>query len=269
MKQLKFLVVALTVLMGVSLTSCMDSGNSESLYDDAGYLRTVHSYMGISYFEDLNGNRYIPTESSLAKMKTDYGFDITTADLVLIYFKYVDTTTGGDNAKSNDKYITLVSAEAIDSYDSRTVQSETDMESSVTENAPIITLNPKNNYENTYKPILYGAEMVLLPLYWRMENKAETLAQHSFNLVYVADDTHENSTELVLYLRHDKGTDTKNEVEVYRLKAFDIEDIFSQFKDVTGSYPAKMTIKAKTATDGVTLPDTYTDYEVDCSNLNK
>lgn len=269
MKQLKFLMVALTLLMGISLTSCLDSGNSESLYDDGGYLRTVHSYMGMSYFEDLKGNRYIPTESSLAKMKADYGFDITTADLVSILFKYVDTTTDGGSAKTNDKYIELVSAEAIDSYDGRTVQSESDMESSVTENAPIITLNPVDNRGNIYKPILYGAEMVLLPLYWRMENKAETLAQHSFKLVYVAEETQENSTELVLYLRHDKGTDTKSETDVYRLKAYDIEDIFSQFKDVTGSYPAKMTIKAKVATDGVTMPDNYTDFEVDCSNLNK
>jgi len=49
MKQLKFLMVAFTLLMGVSFTSCLNDDAGESMYDGIGYVRTV---MG-SYFVDL------------------------------------------------------------------------------------------------------------------------------------------------------------------------------------------------------------------------
>lgn len=49
MKQLKFLMVAFTLLMGVSFTSCLNDDAGESMYDGIGYVRTV---MG-SYFIDL------------------------------------------------------------------------------------------------------------------------------------------------------------------------------------------------------------------------
>ena len=54
MKQLKFLMVAFTLLMGVSFTSCLNDDAGESMYDGIGYVRTV---MG-SYFVDLYGNTY-------------------------------------------------------------------------------------------------------------------------------------------------------------------------------------------------------------------
>ena len=53
MKQLKFLMVAFTLLMGVSFTSCLNDDAGESMYDGIGYVRTV---MG-SYFIDLYGNK--------------------------------------------------------------------------------------------------------------------------------------------------------------------------------------------------------------------
>lgn len=65
MKQLKFLMVAFTLLMGVSFTSCLNDDAGESMYDGIGYVRTV---MG-SYFVDLYGNTYHPTMLPLQKWK--------------------------------------------------------------------------------------------------------------------------------------------------------------------------------------------------------
>lgn len=262
MKHLKFLMVAVTLLMGISLTSCLNSGDNESMWDGGGYFRTVHNYMGMSYFEDLAGNKYVPTESSLATMKANTGFDISTADLVFIYYKNVETATSKETASTTSKSIQLVSAEAIDTY------KYSDEETSVVDNAPIVTLNPTDGY-NTYKPVLYGAEVLILPLYWKMENKAETLKQHTFSLVPAATEIESGSTELVFYLRHNKGTDTKTETFAYRPKAYDIESLMNEFKTKTTRYPAKIIIKAKAATDGATMPETYTDYELDSSYLNK
>lgn len=41
MKQLKFLMVAFTLLMGVSFTSCLNDDAGESMYDGIEYVRTV------------------------------------------------------------------------------------------------------------------------------------------------------------------------------------------------------------------------------------
>ena len=43
----------------------------------------------------------------------------------------------------------------------------------------------------------------------------------------------------------------------------------SAIKSSTQKYPEKIIIKAKVAADGATMPDTYTDFEIDSSELNK
>lgn len=64
MKQLKFLMVAFTLLMGVSLTSCLSDDAGESMYDGIGYVRTKGNY-----FADPDGNMYYPTPASVTERK--------------------------------------------------------------------------------------------------------------------------------------------------------------------------------------------------------
>lgn len=265
MKHLKFLMVALTMLMGVSFTSCLDS-DSESTYDAYGYFRT-QSYMGSCLFVDLEGNRYYPTAESLAAM-TSKGFKSESADLVILYFKWADEL-GGNSSTAKGRTIELVSVNPIDSYRTTQLSSEAELENYG--NAPIVTLTPTvNGYggSGTLEPMLYGSQMVVLPVAWKMENKAETLAQHKFTLAYV-DEVQQNSSELVLYLCHDKGTDEKTDITNVSYKAFDIQSFMETIKHQTGSYPSKVTIKAKANTDGTTMPDDYTKYEINSSALNK
>lgn len=73
----------------------------------------------------------------------------------------------------------------------------------------------------------------------------------------------ESSTELVFYLRHNKGTDTKTDVFAVRNKAYDVKQIMSDFKGKHGSYPTTIRIKAKTDMDGAKLPEKYTDYTIE------
>lgn len=144
MKQLKFLMVAFTLLMGVSLTSCLSDDAGESMYDGIGYVRTV---MG-TYFIDPNGNTYYPTSSSVVEMEAQ-GFKMSEADLAYIAFKYVeDTPTTKADANTTPKTfrIKLVSAAAVDSYQTEEAASIEDMETMVPENAPIVTLEPTDNY---------------------------------------------------------------------------------------------------------------------------
>lgn len=268
MKQLKFLMMALTLLMGVSFTSCLDSGDSEST--EYGYFRT-QSYMGTCFFVDLAGNRYYPTAESLAAM-TSNGFKAESADLVILYFKWADeqSANGGSSSTATDHNIVLVSVTSIDSYRARSLSSEADLENF--ENAPIVTLNPMTNSyyggSSMLEPMLYGSQMVILPISWKMENKLETLAQHTFTLAYV-EEAQQDDSELVLYLCHDKGTDEKTEATNVAFKAFDIQTFMGMIKSQTGSYPSRVIIKAKVNTDGTTMPDDYTSYEIDSSILNR
>lgn len=96
-----------------------------------------------------------------------------------------------------------------------------------------------------------------------MENKEEMLKQHTMELVYIEDESNESSTELVFYLRHNKGTDTKTDVFAVRNKAYDVKKIMSDFKEKHGSYPTTIRIKAKIDMDGAKLPEKYTDYTIE------
>lgn len=258
MKQLKFLMVAFTLLMGVSFTSCLNDDAGESMYDGIGYVRTV---MG-SYFVDLYGNTYHPTMASVTEMEAQ-GFKMSGTDLAQIAFKYVEDTPAtkaeGGTFTPQDYRIKLVSAIAVDSYSTKHVSSVENMEAeAMPETAPIVTLEPTDNYGQTYKPWMYGAEMLVLPISWKMENKEEMLKQHTMELVYIEDESNESSTELVFYLRHNKGTDTKTDVFAVRNKAYDVKQIMSDFKGKHGSYPTTIRIKAKIDMDGAKLPEKYT-----------
>lgn len=263
MKQLKFLMVAFTLLMGVSFTSCLNDDAGESMYDRIGYVRTV---MG-SYFVDLYGNTYHSTMASVTEMEAQ-GFKMSGTDLAQIAFKYVEDTPAtkaeGSTFTPQDYRIKLVSAIAVDSYSTKHVSSVENMEmEAIPETAPIVTLEPTDNYGQTYKPWMYGAEMLVLPISWKMENKEEMLKQHTMELVYINDESNESSTELVFYLRHNKGTDTKTDVFAVRNKAYDVKQIMSDFKGKHGSYPTTIRIKAKTDMDGAKLPEKYTDYTIE------
>lgn len=261
MKQMKIWMATLALLMVISLTSCLNSSENESTYDGMGYARVV---MG-AYFQDLAGNTYIPTSASV----TTVGLNMSTADLVYIAFKYVDDTssaatkaTEGSTTTPQTHRIQLVAASAVEKGVQRIVSTEADLEL-VTENAPIVTLNPSDGYGNTYKPWMYGADLLVLPIAWRMEDKSETLAQHTMSLVYVQGDENESATQLTFYLRHDKGTDTKTEATAIRNKFFDVSSILANFKATHGAYPTNIVIKAKANTDGATLPESYTDFKIE------
>ena len=56
MKQVKILMLALVVLMGVGFTSCMNGDDDTTVRQDA-FVKVVSS-MGVTWFEDANGFRY-------------------------------------------------------------------------------------------------------------------------------------------------------------------------------------------------------------------
>ena len=76
MKKLNLLTLICALVMGLSLTSCLDSGDSGTSWEDA---RTVYvrSYLGQAFFVDAYGVRYYPsTESLNAFRQNNSDFDL-------------------------------------------------------------------------------------------------------------------------------------------------------------------------------------------------
>ena len=269
MAKFKIWMVALTVLMGFSLTSCLDSSEPESPYDGGGMFHVVQSYMGTSHFEDPAGNKLYPTSASVLAMETNYGFKISSTKLAFIYYKFVKEeaetkSTSTTTPKSYD--LVLVSAVACDGPEPVIAEDLEDMENRVTENAPIVSLTPTVNNGISYtelKPFLYDLNTLVLPIAWRMENNSEKISQHKFNLVYVESETEAGDGDMVLYLRHDRGTDEKTEAGTYTQDGYDIEEAVGLFKGKAGNEPQRLIIKSKNNESDSKIPETYTEVSLD------
>ena len=261
-KKIKFLTIAFALLMGISFTSCLKSDSSESTYDGMGFVR-VGGYG--TYFYDSAGNKLYPTSASLLEMETNYSFKMSTTNLAYIVYKLVDTNSGSSKAAestSKNYNVKLVSAISYDGIDPITVSTSEEL-SDVTENAPIVTLKPQDSYGSQFSPLFFDSETLIIPIQWRMENKTETFAQHKVRLVYVEADTKQGDTNMILYLRHDRGTDEKTDVIASSYEGYNISSIIYQFKSIAGASPKTITVKAKEASTGSTLPDNYTEYSLD------
>lgn len=97
MKQLKFLMVALTLLMGIAFTSCLNSDDGE--YDDIYGMVLVNNYMGLLSFEDAAGNTYQPTSASVTQFEANSSLKISDSRMGIILGKSIEPET---NEKSKN-----------------------------------------------------------------------------------------------------------------------------------------------------------------------
>lgn len=96
MKQIKLLMAALALIMGVSFTSCLDSGDSGDVWDLGGYM-TVQQYMGSVTLLMDNGVIIYPTNSSDLILDTKNG---TYPERVVAYCKLLEGDEFSENKKS-------------------------------------------------------------------------------------------------------------------------------------------------------------------------
>lgn len=262
MAKFKIWMVALTALMGISLTSCFDSGDTESQFDGAGYVRVKGSVFSY-YFEDMLGNQYYPTTASLSLMEANYGFKISESNFCLIYFK--DVPAEGATSKAiTKKNISLVSAAEYDGPTPLVVGDAEEMKTVAPENEPVLTVAPVDNYNNSMKPYLFDKETLAMCIGIRLSaDSQEAFKKHTLNLVCVTDEIEADDTELVLYLRHDNGGDKATGPNYARWYGYNIRAAVNAFMMKTGKEPAKLVVKAKESTTSSELPEKYTDYPLE------
>lgn len=265
MKQLKFLMIAFTFLMGISLTSCLESGDSESAYDWGGYVFVKGGSLGTVFFEDLAGNKLYPSIASITQIEAG-GFKVSDYGLAIIYIKLIDkeATPKADVPKSYE--VNLVSFQGCQYNRSVVAQNKEEMEIIAPETAPIVSLALNNGYGGQAKPFLLTKEVVLLPIAWKLEkNDKSIIEKHKLVLVSSMVEVESGSTDLVLYLRHDKGTDDKTDVTYADFYGYNISNAVEQFKMKAGNAPTKVIIKAHETgqNGGNEIPKNYTEYPLE------
>ena len=184
MKQMKFLLVALmTVLMGVSVTSCM-KGDDNNTVQLSNFVRVNTFDFPIS-FKDVYGIKLIPTQSVT-----------TTKPMALIAYQYDRSTVDANTTSIN---ITLLGDPYF--FDEDYVSS-----SIVAGNAPLVTLEP-TTYYGTIKGGFFDKNTLILPLaykYKKYDSETEQAAEnslHSFTMTY-DEETGYNNGVLTLTLHH-------------------------------------------------------------------
>lgn len=224
MKQLKFLMVAFTLLMGVSLTSCM--GESDPTVSWATFMRVVETYPFYT-FQAADGVKFVATNSSeLQSMSSKINYN----DIVYVQYAYnSDEQQVTNETKSIDAKMTLYYNA---SSASRSITEEGNGAGEPYENATVIDMYPATKGGLTY----FDKNTLLLCVRYMAQ---KDLSLHNFTLVY--DNTVEENAEdgvLNLYLRHSNAEEKPDQTVDGYFRAFDITDFLYQY----GKTPTKIKV---------------------------
>ncbi len=252
MKQFKFSMLALIVLMGVSFSSCIKSDDGDESYTLEHLVKVRNGYAG-TYFTDAAGNQLHPTLLSLTEVEGK-GFKPLQTKMAYIYYKIAETGTTDTKGTEGGKKIVAIELLGAVSMDGDQIITEEGSEDDVEATAPILGLE----YEGTVRltPFMFDDNTLVLPVFWLMGNGNELLAQHKFTIVFHPEKVEEGATEMVLQLRHDKGEDTKNDVRTWVWRCYDISTMLLEFTARAGvEKPAKITIETMESMTSVNITD--------------
>ena len=212
MKQMKiFLVAVMTVVMGVSVTSCM-KGENNTIQSVSGIITLVNTFP--YQFQVENSNVIFEASTMTVPGLSN---DASSGDIVLLQSQYDTEKQPVDN---NTKKIIVDVAAAI-KLNGNTASVTND----VTPNRTII---PLRNYG--VEPYLYSANWIIIPMPFYVE-KSEKESSHMFYLVYDKAHSDNNANTMVLRLRHVSSEDVKSETSVRQTyKAFNIKNVVSAFE---------------------------------------
>ncbi|MCI1681493.1 MAG: hypothetical protein LKI39_02940 [Bacteroides sp.] len=255
-KRIKFLAVAVILLIGISFTSCLNSDNNTTS-PIRGFVKVYNSYS--TYFKDLTGAIYTPTTTSLATWET-YGFKPESTNIAYIYGTY--DTEQYPNAVTDKNYpIDLSFAISLD-HKVEIVDNSGASNDSINK-AAIISLDASSQYSNSaiLKPWFFDEKTLMLPIQYYLSKD-----NHSFTLVYYPSENQVANGTLKLHLRHNNQGDTstssnslneyiKNSMYVYiYLCAYDLSDVL----DLYGGNVSNIEIETKENPSSVALDDSQT-----------
>lgn len=239
MKQLKFLMVALTLLMGISLTSCL--GESDPTRGDLRPLKLVNTYpFTFQYPNDgMNEGLKVVATNSSELLASSEALNMRIGDIIYISYTY----------NSDEQTVTTqtkeVNAKVVFALTNNSSNLSANAESVVLDNAGTeepyenATINAIGDPSNRGEMFYYDKNTIIIALAYLGE-KDDYISKHRFTLVY--DQNDENSKKdgvMNLYLRHYNSEEKPNQ-NVPSLKAFDIRHFIALY----GETPTKIRIYA-------------------------
>ncbi|NCC09960.1 MAG: hypothetical protein EOM31_05530 [Bacteroidia bacterium] len=227
MKQIKFFMVALTLLMGVSLTSCLNSdGNTVVPVRGIITLKNIYPYefqaegSSVVYVAD---KATIPGLSEMA----------TPSDIVLLDAQY-DTKTQAVDQNTKKINVTVTYAEKINE---NALSTPTDEE-------PNRSILPLSSLGSNLTPGMYSTDFLIMPIPFYTE-KQESLKLHRFYLCYDKEASDKLPSTMVLRLRHlsSESDVTKEKAKAALYKAFNISPVvFAYSTDHDGAKPKEIKV---------------------------
>ena len=273
MKQLKFLMVALTLLMGISFTSCLNSDSDP--YNYGGGMVKVQNYMGLYSFKGENGVTITPTSASISALEAN-GFKMSEMSdkVAQIYYRWDPTQVNIPADEKDIKGVELYSIESLDNTVAIVEQKGVATNDSISKsnNAAIISLGYDAGGIKYAPKFFYDDYTLLLPRNYYITNK-----RHCLTLVYYPNE--DNGTTLRLYLGHNSnGDSTSNSSTSYTLtantggyyglglfyKVYDLRKVFERYKRETSTFenPTTIEIVTKVNSYSLKLDDPQTEEKV-------
>lgn len=199
MAKFKIWMVALTLIMGVSFTSCMNSDNDTTRY--GGTLAKVYSMYGMNYyFKTADGLTITPTATSVAELEArGFKFSEVEGQVVQISYQWDSSVLEIPDNATKIEGVTLTGIISLDSQVE--VVDEPGAANDSISDTPIISLKKEASSNFTYEPYYFDTNTLMLPINYYIQTKP-----HSFTLVYYPNE--EMSDGIIkLYLRHKKSGD--------------------------------------------------------------
>lgn len=259
MKQLKFLMVALTLLMGISFTSCLNSDNDYAP-TVGGFVKVGGGMFGTT-FTMLDGATTIsPTAASLTQAESNMGFKYSNTNIAYVIGTY-DETLNPDPI--NNKEYKSVSLTYAVSLDDKVLITERGASNDSVNKAPIIDIDnsEKVSYnKELFKPwFFYDKTTLVLPINYYLYKAGV----HKFTLVYYPSEKNSTNKTLKLYLRHynadDKATSStslqNSDIPSIFYYAYDLRDVFTRYAMAVGSseYPSSIVVEYVVNPNGLDL----------------
>lgn len=259
MKQLKFLMIAFTLLMGISLTSCLNSESDPYSYG-YGYAKAYSNMMGTSSFR-MGDATITPTAASVSSLLAQ-GVDVSKMDEHVVYISYRwDPAVTEISDPKDIRNVDLMGA--LDLNNTTEVVYEKGAPNDSVNNAAIIKLGVSESSE--IKPSFFDENTLLLPTNYFMYGTI-----HYLSLIYYPN---EDDTTLKIYLHHNAKKDESSNTTSYNYaqqgylgffhKAYDMRRIFSEYMRTTNSSkPTTVEIITKENSYTYKLDDTQTTEKV-------
>ena len=201
MKQIKTLLLAQILFMGIFLSSCMESGDYTPT--GGGVVEVLDRY-GYTYFKDFGGVTIDPLQNTVSSVESSMGFKPAQTKIAYILYSYPQE---GNEALITDKKInnaTLTYAVALDAKTER-VATEGAANDSIN-TAPIIRLRSLMSSSTDSNDALYlhnGRYLMTGAEYYFSFSK-----QHHLTMVYYPEEQVEG--KLILHLRHSGDPEAAN-----------------------------------------------------------